>query len=412
MAEPSDIVVSKLGAKGDGVASVDGDQIFIPFALPGERWRQQENWQRLSDSSERVEPICPHFGVCGGCVAQHMSPELYRDWKLDSVRQAFAHQGLEVEPVLSEAFPVASRRRCSLTAKKTRTGLVFGYLEARSHSVVDLESCPILVSEVSSKLDVLRELSEILAAPNGTLRIDVLAARNGLDVALHGDHVPLRPELRVTLAQLSSDAGIARLMAGGQEIAQLSAPIVGCSGVDVAIHPNAFLQAVEAAEVELTALVMQHVGRAKAVGDLFCGIGTFAFALARKAKVLALDSDRASIETLMAARDRAQKLKPIEARVRDLFREPLSRKELEGLDCVVFDPPRAGAEGQARMIAKSQVPRVVAVSCNPGTLARDVRHLVEGGYQLEALHAVDQFRFSAHIECVAALSRPKARRRR
>ncbi|MEM7748481.1 MAG: class I SAM-dependent RNA methyltransferase [Pseudomonadota bacterium] len=411
MVEPSDIVVSKLGAKGDGVASADGDQIFIPFALPGETWRQGEGWERLSDSPDRIEPVCPHFGVCGGCIAQHMSAALYHDWKLDSVRQAFNHQGLDVEPVLSEAFPVSSRRRCSLTAKKTRTGVVLGYLAARSHTIVELAACPILISDISSKLDVLRELSAILVAPNGTLRIDVLSASNGLDVALHGDHLPLGPELRVRLAHLVSEAGIARLMAGGHEIAQLRTPIVNCSGVEVAVHPNAFLQAVEAAEAELASLVVQHVGRAKAVGDLFCGIGTFAFALARKAKVLALDSDRASIETLMAARDRAQKLKPIDARVRDLFREPLSRKELEGLDCVVFDPPRAGAEGQARMIAKSQVPRVVAVSCNPATLARDVRHLVEGGYQLEALHTVDQFRFSAHVECVAALSRPKARRR-
>lgn len=411
MAEPTDIVVSKLGAKGDGVARVDGDQIFIPFALPGETWRQADDWQRLSASSDRAVPICSHFGVCGGCVAQHMSADLYHDWKLESVRQAFAHQGLDAEPVLSETFPISSRRRCSLTAKKTRTGIILGYLAARSRSVVDLNACPILASEISSKLDILRELSEVLAAPNGILRIDVLAASNGLDVAISGDHVLLGPELRVRLAQLVSDVGIIRLMAGGQEIAQLSAPIVNCSGVDVAVQPNAFLQAVEAAEAELTSLVLQYVGRAKMVGDLFCGIGTFAFALARKSKVLALDSDRASIETLMAARDRAQKLKPIDARVRDLFREPLSRKELEGLDCVVFDPPRAGAEGQARMFAKSRVPMIVAVSCNPATLARDVRHLVDGGFQLDALHAVDQFRFSAHIECVAALSRPKVRRR-
>ena len=413
MPDYNDIEIAKLGGKGDGSAEVSGQQVFVPYALPGERWRQQSGeWQRLSDSADRVEPVCPHFGTCGGCVAQHMSTELYETWKLDAVRQSFLHQGLSVEPELAKAFPIASRRRCALTARKMRSGVVLGFLEARSHTVVDLDVCPVLVPEIAGKLGVLRKLADLSGEAGGTLRIDVLSTQSGLDVSVGGDVLDLDQHLRVELASLASQAGLARLIVGNHEIAQLQVPIVNCSGVDVVIHPNVFLQAVEAAEVELASLVVRHCGRAKIVADLFCGVGTFAFALARGSKVVAIDSDRPSIETLCAARDQAQKLKPIEARVRDLFHEPLSRKELEDFDCVVFDPPRAGAEGQARMLAKSRVPKVIAVSCNPATLARDVRHLVEGGYELKALNCVDQFRFSAHIECVALLSRPGSRRQR
>jgi len=332
--------------------------------------------------------------------------------KLASVRQAFSHQGIDVAPVLSEPFPIASRRRCAFTAKKSRSGLELGFLAAKSHDIIDLTTCSVLAADIMAKLSDLRMIVSRCALPGGTLRIDVLSTASGLDVSVDGEILSLRQELRVELAGLAAKAGLARLIVDGHEIAQLQVPIVSCSGVDVPVHPHAFLQAVEAAEIELAALVMQHVGRIKSVGDLFCGIGTFAFALARKAKVVAFDSDRPSIETLCAARDRAQKLKPIDARVRDLIREPLSRKELEGFDAVVFDPPRAGAEGQARMLARSTVAKVVAVSCNPATLARDVRHLIDGGYQLDALHCVDQFRFSAHVECVAALSKVGLRRRR
>ncbi len=412
LADHNNIVITRLGAKGDGCADDNGQQIFVPFGLPGETWqRQGESWQRLSDSNARVDPPCQHFGTCGGCVAQHMSGGLYREWKLSSVRQTFAHQGITVEPVLSEPFPMASRRRCAFSAKKTKAGLDLGFLVARSHVIVDLASCSVLLPEITNKLADLRELSAMCCKPNGAARIDVLATATGLDVSVEGDVVPLKQELRVDLAKLVAKTGLARLIVDGHEIAQLQAPVITCSGVDVAVHPQAFLQAVEAAEVELATLVSQHVGRAKIVGDLFCGIGTFSFALARKTKVVAFDSDRPSIETLCAARDKAQKLKPIDARVRDLFREPLSRKELDGFDAVVFDPPRAGAEGQSRMLAKSSVARVVAVSCNPATLARDVRLLLDGGYVLESVNCVDQFRFSAHIECVAVLSKAVRRRR-
>lgn len=413
MPDTTDIEIARLGAKGDGCGDISGQLVFVPYALPGENWRlHDEHWQRLSDSEDRVEPVCPHFGTCGGCVAQHMSDRLYRDWKLDAVRQAFSHQGIQVEPELADAFPVASRRRCSLTAKKTRSGIVLGFLEARSHVVVDLKTCAVLLPEITNKLGPLRQIADLCGVQGGTLRFDVLATRSGLDISVAGDTVELGQDLRVQLAKLSSGSGFARLIVADHEIAQLQVPMVSCSGVDVAVHPHSFLQAVEAAEAALTSLVVGHCGKAKVVGDLFCGIGTFAFALAQKSKVVAFDSDRPSIETLCAARDQAQKLKPIEARVRDLFREPLSRKELEDFDCVVFDPPRAGAEGQARMLAKSSVPKVIAVSCNPGTLARDVRHLLDGGYQLDSLSCVDQFRFSAHIECVASLSRPRSRRPR
>jgi 23S rRNA (uracil1939-C5)-methyltransferase len=181
--------------------------------------------------------------------------------------------------------------------------------------------------------------------------------------------------------------------------------VVALGGVDVAVPPEAFMQAVEASEREMVRLVLDATAKAKRVADLFCGVGTFTFPLARKARVLAVDDDADAIVALSAAARRAQGLKPIETKVRDLFRMPLSAKELEGFDAVVFDPARSGAAAQAEQLARSKVPIVAAISCNPATLARDARILVDGGYRLRCVTPIDQFLFSAHVEAIAVFER-------
>jgi 23S rRNA (uracil1939-C5)-methyltransferase len=218
--------------------------------------------------------------------------------------------------------------------------------------------------------------------------------------------------LRSELAMLAEQAGWARLTASGQEIVVRHLPQLVEGDVRVVPPPGAFVQAAGEAERVMQEIATRAATGAKRVLDLFAGIGTLTFPLARAARVLAVDSDRAALEALEAAVRGAQGLKPVEVRQRDLLLEPFARKELEPFDCVVFDPPRAGAKAQAEMIAKSVVPVVVAVSCNPATLARDLRCLVDGGYTIEKVVPVDQFVFSHHVEVIVVLRREKTRKRR
>jgi 23S rRNA (uracil1939-C5)-methyltransferase len=208
------------------------------------------------------------------------------------------------------------------------------------------------------------------------------------------------------LAKLAEDLHLARLTVAGEIIVVRAPPHITLDGVAVEVPQSIFLQAVPEAERLLIELVVAALPKkVRRVADLFCGVGTFAFALARRAQVLALDSDKRAIAALTAAARHAPGLKPIEARVRDLFRDPMSARELDGFDCIVLDPPRAGAEDQARRLAKSKVPAVIAVSCAPATLARDARILIDGGYRMGPVTPVDQFLFSPHVEAVMAFTR-------
>lgn len=203
------------------------------------------------------------------------------------------------------------------------------------------------------------------------------------------------------LAQLAERHRLARLTRHGEIVAQRATPVLGIGRAQVALPPGAFLQATTAGEAALAGLVTTHCQSARTVADLFCGVGPFALRLAEFARITAADNDADAVTALQRAAAQTQGLKPIEATERDLFRRPLSRAELRRFNAVVFDPPRQGAEAQARELAASTVPVVVAVSCNPATFARDARILVDGGYRLVRVTPVDQFLYSAHVELVA-----------
>jgi 23S rRNA (uracil1939-C5)-methyltransferase len=243
-------------------------------------------------------------------------------------------------------------------------------------------------------------------------RLTVIATRAGLDVsAEHGGGSRLTPSALSEIARLAAEHHLARIAVNGETLIERAPPALAFAGIDVVPPPGAFLQAVAAAEHEMAQIVTEAIVGVARVADLFCGIGTFALPLARNSRVLAVDSDARLLGALNAAARRAQGLKPIETKQRDLSRTPLAPKELEGFDAVVFDPPRAGAKAQAERLAQSRVPLVVAVSCDPGTLARDLRILVDGGYGLESVAPIDQFLFSAHVEAVAVLRRSTPARR-
>jgi 23S rRNA (uracil1939-C5)-methyltransferase len=404
----SEVIIDRLGAQGDGIVETGGAApLFVPGGLPGERWALAAGGppRRLCDAPERIEPVCPHFGACGGCKAQHMSAALYRAWKTDIIHTAFAHRGLDVPIAPLRSVAIRSRRRAVFGVRRSGPDVAIGFREEGQHRLVDVTSCVVLVPEVVAALPALREMAR-LAVPSGVGgRLVVTATATGLDVAFETGKAKLSADARANLAQLAQSAGVARLTVDGDPVALIATPALMFAGVSVALPQNAFVQAVPEAEAILSALVLTGVGKAKRVADLFAGLGTFTFALARRAEVLAVDSDRRAIGALGNAARHAQGLRPITTKIRDLFREPLSAQELKGLDAVVLDPPRAGAKDQSAAIARAKVATVVAVSCNPATLARDIRILVDAGYRVDGVTPVDQFVFSAHLEAVAVLRR-------
>ena len=404
-----ELTVSRLGAQGDGVAETDEGPVFVPFTLPGERVVAdvEKGRGRLFDllrrSPERSEPICRHFGVCGGCALQHLERNAYLEWKRRRVLDALRMEGIDtlVEPV--RVFGPHTRRRAAFAAVKSASALAFGYRRAQSHDVVDLRECPLLMPGFETALPALRSLADTLLRP-GEARITVTACDNGLDVDIEAVAGKLRPFTPAD-GKAAEMAGIIRLTSVGDPLFSIAVPRVGLAGVTVELPPGAFLQASSEAETAMANIAMEALGKARKVADLFCGLGTFSFAMARRASVTAVENDRALLLALDAASRRAPGLKPMRTLARDLMREPLSAAELNAFDAVLFDPPRAGALAQASALAKSRVPKVIAMSCNPASFARDARVLIDGGYTLQCVVPIDQFVFSAHVELVAIFAR-------
>jgi 23S rRNA (uracil1939-C5)-methyltransferase len=398
--------IVRLGGQGDGIALVADGERFVPFALPGERVREASQGLPAilsSPSPERRAPICKHFGTCGGCVAQHMSDALYAEWKRGIVVEALRHRGIDAEVAPLARIPPASRRRAVLTAQRTASGVVLGYHRRRSHELFAVEECPVLTPAIALQLAALRAVIATLDATD--VRVTVLATPSGLDVELDAEKPALASKVARLVQAAAPLARIARVSTNGATVFEHTRPMLDIDGTAVVPPPGAFVQAVGEAERLMAEAVLQATPRAKRIADLFTGIGTFTLRLARRARVLAIDSDRRAIAALEAAARQGQGLKPIETRVRDLFRDPLSPRELDVFDAVVFDPPYAGAKVQAEALARAKVPVVAAVSCNPATLARDLRILVDGGYRIERIVPIDQFLYSAHVETVAILRR-------
>lgn len=409
MGETVELLIDRLGAQGDGVADHAGQPVFVPFTLPGERVRASIEGERgkaleiLAASEARVVPVCPHFGVCGGCALQHLEREPYLAFKSRQIAAAFGQRGLDIGDVEVLA-PAGKRRRAVLSAERAKGRVVLGFHAAQSRALIDVEACAVLEGTIVAALPGLRRLLDMLMAGDEA-RITVTATRAGLDVHIDGACRALSAALRADIARHASACSYARVTIGRDVVFEALRPFLRFGAVDVFVPPGVFVQAVAAAEAAMANLAVAGVGKATSIADLFCGAGAFTFALAASAKVSAFDSDRTAIDALNAAVRTARGVKPITGRVRDLFREPLSPMELNDYDAVVFDPPRAGAEAQARNLVRSKVKTVVAVSCKPATLARDARILIDGGFKLDRVVGIDQFHFSPHVEAVALFKR-------
>nr|WP_237220020.1 class I SAM-dependent RNA methyltransferase [Sphingomonas arenae] len=348
-------------------------------------------------------PPCRHFPECGGCQLQHVDDEAYRIYLSERVTGALAQHGLETEVREPHLSPPNSRRRASLRALRVGKGIALGFNAERSNQVVDMRECHVLRPELFALVAPLRALLPTLL-PRGVAEVRLTLCDQGVDVALSGVRAEgLQAAEALTdfaerhrLARLSLDEGF------GLEARFEPVPAtVTLSGVPVALPPGAFLQATVDGEAALVGAVLEVVAGASRTADLFAGLGTFALAL--PGAVLAAEAGRDAVLALSGAGRKAGRL--LEVQHRDLYRRPLSVSDLTGFEAAVLDPPRAGAAEQVAQLATSAVPRIAYVSCNPATFARDARTLVDGGYRLEWVRPVGQFRWSTHIELAAAFLR-------
>ena len=405
--------IKRLGSQGDGVAETETGELFIPFTLPSEivtaaRERDRATLMAVLETSPlRIEPACRHFTECGGCAVQHLQADAYQQWKRDKVVHAL--KGIAGD--IGALVPCAphTRRRVVLAARRADTGMLLGFHRHLSPEIIPIEECPISLPEIVAALDRLRSVADLVCATTKSFRMAVTVTGSGLDVAVY-ESGKLGENQRRVASNFVMANGFARLSIDDEIVIEPKKPVVMFGTVAVAVPPGAFLQATEAAEQTMADLVGGHLKRAKKVADLFAGCGSFALRLAAKSEVHAVEGDAAALSALDRGARFATGLKRVTGERRDLFRRPLTFKELNAFDGVVFDPPRAGAEDQSKQIARSDVPFVAAVSCNPVTLARDLRILMDGGYMLKSVTPIDQFLWSPHVEAVALLEKPKRRR--
>jgi 23S rRNA (uracil1939-C5)-methyltransferase len=405
------LTIARMGHRGDGIADTPEGPVFVPYTLPGETVQVERTADRgrvlkiLAPSTERIDAICLHYGTCGGCAVQHWDFARYRQWKRQTVETALANAGVQA-PVgdLVDAHG-SGRRRATLHARRGgRKILSVGFAGRRSHAVVPIDRCPIVDPALERAFAIAWRLAEALEVSSKPLDIQFTKTMGGLDVDVRGSGPP-EPVTIARLGQIAAEEKLARLTRHGELIAQLAEPAIMIGRARVALPPGAFLQATEAGEAALAASVLKAAEGAKRVADLFSGVGTFALRLAENAPVTAFDADEKAIAALARAAAMTQGLKKIGAEARDLFRRPLLTFELDPFDVIVLDPPRQGAEAQMRTLSSSKVRRVIYVSCDAATFARDAKLLAAGGYRLQEVVPVDQFRYSDHVELVGTFAR-------
>ena len=403
--------IAAVGAQGDGVAQGN----FIPLTLPGELVTAQMSGARgellevLEASQDRVAPPCPHFGVCGGCALQHWDVQPYLDWKREQIRVQLGYEGLETEILPTFASPPASRRRVALHARGGKGGVRLGFKERRSWNLVQIETCPVSHPKLVAAFPALRRLAgPFMEHPKSAPTLHVTVTATGLDIDITGVEAKsggLSADARVRAAMIAGEADFARVTLAGEMIYMARQPMVKLGPAVVALPAGAFLQAVPQAEKAMVDFAVEAAQGASRIVDLYSGVGTFTFRLAEVGGVHAADSSAPAIAALKGAVGTAAGLKAVTAEARDLARRPVLSMELKKVDVAVLDPPRAGALEQHVEIANSKVARVVGVSCNPATFARDAKVLIEAGFRLQRVLPVDQFLWSPHIELVGVFSR-------
>ncbi|MCA8883520.1 MAG: class I SAM-dependent RNA methyltransferase [Rhodobacteraceae bacterium] len=399
--------ITRLGHKGDGIGA---GGVLVPRGLPGEEVEGEVDAGRMdaprivTPCADRVRPPCSHFKTCGGCALQHASDPFLGAWKQDVVAAALAARGIGAEFRPIAVSPARSRRRAALAGRRMKKGALVGFHARRSDTVVAVTDCHLLTPALNAVMPVLSDITMAGGSRKGEITFTVTDTLGGVDVVCQGGK-PMDPALNAALVTLAHRGNLARLVWNAEQVVQLQTPAIRFDGIAVSVPPGAFLQATAAGEAALRDAVRRAVGDPRRIADLFAGCGTFALPLARGAEVLAVEGEAALLAALETAWRRAAGLHAIRTQTRDLFRRPLQPDELRGLDAVVIDPPRAGAAAQMAELAASAVPVIAAVSCNPVTFARDAETLLTGGYRLDWVQVVDQFRWSPHVELAARFVR-------
>lgn len=404
------LTVMRLGHLGDGIAEGPGGPVFVPMALPGEVVEGDVEGGRMAaprivtPAPERVRAPCPHYRACGGCLLMHAAGDFVAGWKAEVVRAALAAQGIAADVAPAATVPPRSRRRATLAGRRTKTGALVGFHARGSDTIVPVTDCHLLHPALMALVPRLAEVVLAGGSRKGEMALALTRTDTGIDLAASGGK-PLEQGLFSTLAGIAERLDLARLSWDGEVVVTRRPPVVRIGRAPVPLPPAAFLQAVPEAEALLLAEVRAAIGAARRITDLFCGIGTFALPLAEQAEVHAVEGEAAMVAALAEGWRHAEGLKRVTTEARDLFRRPLLADEFRGVDAVVIDPPRAGAEAQCRELARSGVPVIAAVSCNPVTFARDARILIDGGYRLDRVVVIDQFRWSPHVELAARFAR-------
>lgn len=411
------VTVEGIGGLGDGVADGPDGRYYIPFAAPGDRLEVRPGAARadgreariariITPGPDRIAPACRHFGTCGGCALQHLSPGAIAAVKRDAVATALARRGLrdfELAPV--RCIAPGARRRVRFVMRRGKTA-AFGFRAPRSHAIVDIVECPAIRPAITALIAPLKALSKTVAGLGRNADILVTETDSGLDILFRpesGGEPTL--EDRECLAAFADSHDIARIAwgdsQGAEPLAARRQPRVAFGSALVDLPLDAFLQPSKDGENAIVGAVTGAIVNAKRIADFYAGCGALSFPLSAIAPVHAYEGSA----PMVAAMRRAAAGQPVTADCRDLARDPLNEAELAAFDTIVFDPPRKGAKPLAAAIAGSQAATVIAVSCNPATLGRDLRLLVDGGYRLESVLPIDQFPWSPHVEIVAVLRR-------
>ena len=394
--------IDRIGTRGDGMGNDAGKTVVIAKTLPGETVEVTNG--RLSGilkaSPDRIAAFCKFYDTCGGCKFQHWSLAPYAAWKRQLVIDSLKSQGLDVNVgELMDAHGLG-RRRVSLHVRQIEGVWHAGFMEARTHDLVVIDVCPVLDPKLQDAFAIAAAFGPMM----GACDVAITAADNGLDVAVKAEREAVGKRI-AAFNELMARFNIARVSVNGEVAAQDRVPQVSVGRANVPLPVQSFLQATALGEQTLVDLVREPLVKSRKIIDLFCGVGPFTFRIAETHKVHGIDLDKAAIAGMLHAARFSTGLKPLTAEARDLYDNPLVPAELNEYDTVVMDPPRAGAEAQARNLAKSKVKTVISVACDVLSFARDAAILVRGGYHLVKVTPVDQFKYTAHVEMVGVFRR-------
>ncbi len=415
----TDITIRSLGGLGDGIVDYEGSPLFVAKACAGDKLRVRisrrsaqeftgEIVEILEPGPDRQDAPCPHYSECGSCSLQHLKPAAYQQFKRDRLASALRQSGYGEQQAGITFLEPATRRRADFSLTWQGGKLALSYYKLGSHTPTPISQCLILEPELQAFLPKLPPALAALPFIRQCKAVSITAADNGIDAVITMQE--RKPEYDKALAAMAASVGLARLSvsvrAGEFYIVHEPAPIaIRADGLEIAVPPEAFLQATREGQAMMIAFIQDAIKGAKTVADLFCGVGTYSFPASRSAFVSAFESDRTMTMQMRHNIDQLGLAKKVNIARRDLFKTPLVPSEMNRFDAVILNPPRTGAKNQCQQLAVSKVKTVVMVSCNPATWARDAKILKDAGYSLTKVQGIDQFVWNPHFEIVSLFTR-------